>query len=116
MCFQETPVPNFQVFSIWLHILLGKQHRLNSGRIVSVCVFVGEIRQVNLPRSERAHLLILLPQITKKGTDRPYFCFSAAVFCEHRVRPVLEDIMTETGCTLKQGMILKPFSERDLFF
>lgn len=36
-----------------------------------LCVFVGEIRQVNLPRLERAHLLILLPQITKRELTGP---------------------------------------------
>lgn len=69
-----------------------------------VCVSEGEIRQVNLLRLQRAHVFILLPQVTKKGTDSPCFsvcvdsCFSVdskdvqLSFCECLVRLVQEDI------------------------
>lgn len=52
-----------------------KSHALVSGRAVYVCVFEGEIRQVALLRLQRAHVFILLSQVTKGKLTDPALVF-----------------------------------------
>lgn len=87
-----------------------KKHRLISGRAVCVCVSEGEIRKVkvNFLRLQRAHVFILLPQVTKRELTVPasvlvWTCvfqwIQRTCFRECRVRLVQGDI------TLRQAVL-----------
>lgn len=93
-------------------------------RFRKACAFVceGESRQVNLLRLRRAHVFILLPQVTKGELTALLWCLCAlvffggfkghtAVFLCVSSQTSAGRYYTETGRTLKQWESLKPYSE-----
>lgn len=108
--FKDTTVSIFQKFSVWLHVLPEKQHSIISGRTACVCVSVGEIKQVNLLRLQRALLFILLSQVTKRELTVPALLLEKLCFSVNSKELFLWVRLVQEDITLRQAVLLN--SER----